>query len=1166
MKTKLLFLLSFICSISFAQYTVNTSSPLQYEKFEIEIDLSHNHFSVSDRALIDSKNPYDKNDIVLEVTFTDPNGNTIQSNGFLYENFDIHTSPQVDGENCGSPPKNPNKIFPYIPKQFLAAPSTGQEFSWKARFSPQIPGTWSYSINYHFPSSPSIFVGSGSFTCVASSNKGFISVQNNVFQFSDNSGFIPIGMNLPTWPNSTCEYQGSNFYDVMFDRLNENGANFCRIFIDHEFALNLYGVRNTFDRDVVFNNNGLYDRAYYDQFRQMGSFQLDKIIEKAEEKGIHIQLCLNYRTLRLDQWGTNAFNTNSSHGIQSQRGNCVTIEDVWGRADAIAVQKNLMRYIVDRWSYSTSLFSIDMVNEADLLVQRFADDNLGGMTRFDAFDRVGQKMVNWNNELVSTIRTHDHYGHPITTSFGQYQIKPVAPPTIYYNNNVNGFKNLLFEPSNPNAIDYYEFHYYPKPQGQSIYRDSIWPMIDEKEEMIDRLNSIRLELADIPVMIGEHGINYMAELPESLKGSNFYPIFDPGALSHHSSLWSSLLSGFMGPVSVWDRNHFIEARDSSQTNPASVFMEQFKPVSEFAQQIGKFDYSVQKNYHDKNDYLSNYYLADQKRNKVYGWAQNNQFSFHELIGPYDHGPKDAKTGAFNNAHDYITSGLVDDKPIWDTDLAHRTINITVPKTGSYSVMWYDAETGLQTIEETYESCSDQLTIVIPTSEMGSKFGDVAYIASHNGHGESIANGSNIVSPEVVSTVNFQGNSSNGVFYIDQETESFAKSTKVLDNWMQEFVGISVPPIYSNTDFYIDDNTSQSIVYCGVENNIINFYEIYKLPGTSDWQLKKLTNQSNLSINPNSNIEKIGTTFFYTRNDDKIGAMYPCGQQYNCAGKLSSNSPEIVEFPAIDVTTSWPSTVYYLGRNTSGVKNIYKSYYSGGWQLAQLTMSNNPSANLNIRPSSKVKFKDQTIGFVIRHDGLISAIYDCGQQYMCNTTTNSSAVTVKQGTDLTVPKTGQTSVYYIGEDGNIYKQYWNGGQWQSELMSTDACFNGVKDNTSLLYFDNQIFFIDKIDGKIHVLDKTDPNVILRRKSPQYFNDYLGSDKQDLKEIDFYPNPTNGLIRLSETVQEVRIFSLVGQLLEIEENTNNLNLSSFKKGTYILKFRQGNHIQVEKVVLQ
>ena len=54
-----------------------------------------------------------------------------------------------------------------------------------------------------------------------------------------------------------------------------------------------------------------------------------------------------------------------------------------------------------------------------------------------------------------------------------------------------------------------------------------------------------------------------------------------------------------------------------------------------------------------------------------------------------------------------------------------------------------------------------------------------------------------------------------------------------------------------------------------------------------------------------------------------------------------------------------------------------------------------------------------------------------------------------------------------------------------------------------------------------------------------------------EISIYPNPSNGIFKISKNVKTIEVFNLMGELILSQENINEINLNAFPSGMYIAK---------------
>jgi hypothetical protein len=62
---------------------------------------------------------------------------------------------------------------------------------------------------------------------------------------------------------------------------------------------------------------------------------------------------------------------------------------------------------------------------------------------------------------------------------------------------------------------------------------------------------------------------------------------------------------------------------------------------------------------------------------------------------------------------------------------------------------------------------------------------------------------------------------------------------------------------------------------------------------------------------------------------------------------------------------------------------------------------------------------------------------------------------------------------------------------------------------------------------------------------------------------YPNPTNGILNVSNTAEQVLIYDVLGQLLDEQNNVQQMNLNQYAPGFYLLSLRRGKEIERFKV---
>jgi len=202
-------------------------------------------------------------------------------------------------------------------------------------------------------------------------------------------------------------------------------------------------------------------------------FILDQLVEAAERKGIYLQLCLVTRDLYMS----------SLKDEQSSE-----------YAQAIRDAKNLLRYAVARWGYSTHVAAWEYFNEIDprLPTDRFYD------------------------ELGAYLEQIDVYRHLRTTSTWSASPKD--------------WKHA--------RLDIAETHHYIRPADKEQGHDEV-------AVVLQRVGLLRQHAPRRPVLLGEFG------LAEDNWQRSAYMKQDAKLVHFHNALWSSALSGASGTALFW---------------------------------------------------------------------------------------------------------------------------------------------------------------------------------------------------------------------------------------------------------------------------------------------------------------------------------------------------------------------------------------------------------------------------------------------------------------------------------------------------------------------------------------------------------------------------------------------------------------------------------------
>jgi len=251
------------------------------------------------------------------------------------------------------------------------------EGAWKLRFTPSQVGTWKYSVSVTDTNGKS------------ESSDGEISVTPSY----KHGWIIPGDSFNPVYsPHYLVYHDGTPFYGVGFcEALNILIDGF-----DVEDGLGLFDNMTEANANYVvwwpMYSNSIFGSSYND-YSVSNMKVIDAVVKDAEKEDILLVFTIwDHPNLRDEThaWGEGNWKRNGF----SKSGD---IDSFFVSDDAWAWQKNLYRYIIARWGYSTSIGMWQTVSE------------INGTNAYDQTDPWHAKV---NNYFVE----HDPYRHPTTAS------------------------------------------------------------------------------------------------------------------------------------------------------------------------------------------------------------------------------------------------------------------------------------------------------------------------------------------------------------------------------------------------------------------------------------------------------------------------------------------------------------------------------------------------------------------------------------------------------------------------------------------------------------------------------------------------------------------------------------------------------------------------------
>lgn len=225
------------------------------------------------------------------------------------------------------------------------------------------------------------------------------------------------------------------------------------------------------------------NRPVLGTYNQTDCTMLDAVVEEAERSGIRLQLCVLTRDLYMDRLKDPA-------------------SPEYDRA--IADAKNLLRYAVARWGYSTAVAAWEYWNEMD----------------------PGRPTGRFYDELGKWLEATDPHRRPRTTSA--------------WSDAPDDWRHA--------KIDVANMHWYLRPAEGAFYTDEVAAVQKKARQLRDAA-------PDKPALFAEFG----------LAQDNWQPSpdmrADPAYVHLHNALWASALSGLSGTVMAWWWED-IDARDA----------------------------------------------------------------------------------------------------------------------------------------------------------------------------------------------------------------------------------------------------------------------------------------------------------------------------------------------------------------------------------------------------------------------------------------------------------------------------------------------------------------------------------------------------------------------------------------------------------------------------
>lgn len=437
---------------------------------------------------IEGANPFDPEELSVTVAFESPSGATTTVPAFATRDY----SRELEGG--------------------VERLSPAGEIGFRVRFTPTEAGTWRFRTTVERPGERVESAWTELEVAERGSRHGFVRLggeSRTALRFDDGTPYLAIGENL-AWYDG----RGTFAYDEWLEAIAAHGGTYARLWMP-SWAFGLEWVER--DGEIVASSLGDYgarlDRAW----------QLDHVLGRAEELGVHVVLCLqNHGPFSLEhnsEWGDNPYNA-------ANGGPLAEPADFFTDEEARELFRRRLRYVVARWGYSPNVLAFELWNEVDMVV-----------------GSSPEAVASWHEEMSAALRELDPNDHLVTTSLSGVEaaLDMFGSSALY---------DALW--SLP-GIDLVQLHFYTTGDQRIDFGEVLPGMVE------------RLRAYGKPVLVAEAGVDYRggAETLES----------DPESVVFHDLLWQGVLLGTFGTGMSWWWDSVTEPEDLySHFDPVAAFV------------------------------------------------------------------------------------------------------------------------------------------------------------------------------------------------------------------------------------------------------------------------------------------------------------------------------------------------------------------------------------------------------------------------------------------------------------------------------------------------------------------------------------------------------------------------------------------------------------------
>ncbi len=246
---------------------------------------------------------------------------------------------------------------------------------WRLRITPTEPGVHHYLLKVA-TAAGEVMARPMAFSAVPSPTQQFLRPPTRQTRYLENSAgraVFLIGHNY-CWPATKTP---ARELDAAIDKMAGSGVNATRLWLC-SWGLGIEGTRP-------------------DAYRMGDAWLLDRVLRRARERGVYVQLCLdNFTDLAAEAKAA------ANPYLARNGGPCARAADFFSLPAARAQHQRRLDYLTARYAAFTSLLAWELCNEMD----------------YATADRRDPALLAWARAAAARLKKQDPYGHPVTASLG----------------------------------------------------------------------------------------------------------------------------------------------------------------------------------------------------------------------------------------------------------------------------------------------------------------------------------------------------------------------------------------------------------------------------------------------------------------------------------------------------------------------------------------------------------------------------------------------------------------------------------------------------------------------------------------------------------------------------------------------------------------------------